>query len=125
MCRADSLPRVLTGIVPDRELTIVSIESDKYAVRVNYRVAPPLPEDRGMGDGDLSWRFVHWQIDLTDDLGTTYWPGGGAAGLDQGVRSLTPPLPSAASELTLRIRPYRAETPTYTMQVSADHILRV
>ncbi|PSR31057.1 MAG: hypothetical protein C7B46_17345 [Sulfobacillus benefaciens] len=121
----DSLPRMLTGIIPDRELTIVSIESDKHAVRVRYRVCPPFPEDRGIGNGDLSWRFVHWQIDLADDIDTQYAQAGGAAGLDGGVRSLTPPLPSAASELRLRIRPYRAETPTYIIQVSAGDILQV
>jgi hypothetical protein len=121
----DSLPCVLPGIIPGRELTIVSIESDRFAVRVRYRVDPPFPDDRGIGDGDLSWRFVHWQIDLIDDMDTQYVQAGGAAGLDSGVRSLTPPLPSAASELTLRIRPYRAEIPTYTIQVSAGDILRV
>ena len=120
----DSLPCVLAGIIPDRELTIVSIESDQYAARIRYRVDPPFPEDRGRDTGDLG-RFLEWEINMTDDVGTTYWPGGGAAGLDKGVRSITPPLPSAASELTLRIRPYCAESPTYTIQVSAGDILRV
>ena len=31
----------------DRELTLVSIESDQYAVRIRYRVNSPFPEDRG------------------------------------------------------------------------------
>lgn len=103
----------------------MSVESDQYAVRLRYHVAPPFPADRGRGAGDLHWRFLEWEINITDDVGTTYWPGGGAAGLDKGVRSLTPPLPVAASDLTLRIRPYRAETPTYTVHVSAGGIPRV
>ena len=120
----DCLPCVVSGIIPDRELTIVSIESDQYAVRIRYRVDPPFPEDRGRATGDLG-QFLEWEININDDVGTTYWPGGGAAGLDKGVRSLTPPLSSAASELRLRIRPYCAGTPTYTMQVSACDIRRV
>lgn len=74
----DSLPRVLSGIIPDRELTIVAVECGRFAVRVRYRVDPPFPDDRGIGGGDLSWRFVHWQTDLKDDMDTQYVQADGA-----------------------------------------------
>ncbi len=88
-------PRKAAG---EYELAITSVQRDDYAIRVNYEVRPPLPEQHFFGP----------RGEATDDRGNEYEDAGGAFGpredppRTEGVLSFPLP-PPAATQLLTRI----------------------
>ena len=93
--------------IPQRMLHVIALEIDMHAIRIGYRITPPLPGPDASGKPPIGWR---WQA--TDDLGNEYVEAGGAYGRTPeqggtaGVLSLTPLPPPEARSLKVVLNPW-------------------
>jgi hypothetical protein len=83
---------------PDSALKLLTVEMYEDGVIVRYAF-PNTEEARAIMKGA-------WHFEMTDDLGTLYWPlGGGASGVGKsahGSRVFTPAVPADARRLLIR-----------------------
>src|SRR6266542_2103980 len=94
---------VCADLLPGRALRFRELRLDRYAIRLEYEITPPLPA-RGEGDPPSVW----WVNSAEDDLGGQYVDGGGGYGPAKDGQKTTgefsfTPLP-AAGATTLRVR---------------------
>ncbi len=85
--------RTLSGIVPERTLGIKGLEAGFLGVRLWYTVGPSFPNLRVEASqlgGELVAALQEWTYEVTDDCGTLYEYRGGAHGLNEGVRTVSP-----------------------------------
>lgn len=115
----------ILGIVPERALSIVSIEADEIGLRLRYSVEPPFPQvrfDLPARSYDELGALQDWGYEVVDDCGTTYLSAGGARGRSDGVRTVAPPPPPAARELTIMLHPYMRDSPRYLIRVRVPRL---
>jgi len=101
-----SCPDLLVG----HELRVVGVGIDQYAIRLKYRITPPLPNSRPSDPPTPGWTPpVSWAWHARDDLGNRYAQAGGAYGLShdeqsiEGVFSLVPLPPRDARSLRVSL----------------------
>lgn len=102
----------ILGVVPERTLSIVSVEADEVGVRLRYSVDVPIRKFSGP-----PFDLQEWGYEVADDSGTTYAYGGGAQGRTDGVRTVTPPPPREARELMITLSPYMRDFPRVRVRV--------
>ncbi len=108
----------LSGIVPERILSVKDVHVDEWGVRLEYAVAPDYPTpDQYPRSGRQVRALQEWPYEVSDDCGTRYTPGGGAHGKNEGVRTVVPTPPAEARELIVTIRPSFKEEPAYRFRV--------
>jgi len=97
---------VIRDLLPDRVLRVTAIDLDEYALKVRYKIIPPVnPRLEGVSEGSLLQ--YAWYLAGRDDLGNQYDSGGGAYGLaadgqsTEGVHSLIPVPAASASWLDI------------------------
>ena len=117
-------PYTLEGIIPNTVLSINGVSCDEFAIRIKYTVSPPFPADRRVWKETLKWQMLEWDIEIKDDLGTSYQYGGGATGTNEGVRSVVPCVPREATWVMITIHPYMRDKPVYSFNIKASDILR-
>ncbi len=108
--RSRDIDITVGGLVPDREMRIVSVAVEQDSVEVHYRITPALP---GPDDGGRPW--LTWDWHGTDDLGNEYESWGGAYGTSDdgsstiGDLTLLPAPPPAARRLAVHLAPFRRD----------------
>jgi len=115
------LGHALSGIVPERVLTINSVNVDDIGIRVNYTVEPAYPDEAHIQNTDIS-AVYEWRVDVDDDIDTSYLPGGGAAGRDKGVKTVMPAPPMEASGLRILVRPALQEEPCFVLKFATKDL---
>jgi hypothetical protein len=118
-----ALNHVLTDVFAQYQVHLDSLVMDEHALRLEYRVLPPIGSVNSADGEPLDFRF---SLEADDDLGNYYGSVGGACGLQgnctAGVISVAapcdlagnhpnPPVPTNTTRLNLRLsanlRPYR------------------
>jgi hypothetical protein len=78
------------------DLHVTGVGIDEYAIRIEYRITPALPNMRPPEPPQSNWRPpIAWHWQASDDLGNSYMECGGAYGASsdglatEGVLSLS------------------------------------
>jgi hypothetical protein len=100
------------GVPHGHDLHVTGVGIDEYAIRIEYRITPALPNMRPPDAPQSNWRPpITWRWQASDDLGNSYEEYGGAYGASsdglatQGVLSLSPLSPPGRQTLHVLLQP--------------------